>query len=219
MKLYWGSGSPVSWRAQLAFALKGVPYESHRLDLGKREHRTEAYRMINPRGTFPVLVDGDATIRESLAIMAYLERCFPSPPLLGQTPAETGAVWQFVAEHDAGMASRVNTITQALFRDTPPDDWTAAKKAVAGIDEDLAELQGMIGHEAWLIGKLPSAADVVLYPTVHRLLRATSKSGADGIGLAEASLRAAYGRVFEWLDRLAELPGVDETYPPHWRAE
>ena len=94
MKLYWGSGSPVSWRVQLALALKGVDYTSHRLDLGAREHRGDAYLAINAKGTFPVVVDGDLVVRESMAILAYLERKHPEPPLFGNTPATCATGWR-----------------------------------------------------------------------------------------------------------------------------
>ena len=126
MKLYWGSGSPVSWRVQIALALKGTPYTSHRLDLGAREHRGEAYRNINPKGTFPVLTDGELVVRESIAILAYLERKYPKPALFGDVPSQHATIWQQVIEHDKGLAADADIITRALFRDGGLDNGVEA---------------------------------------------------------------------------------------------
>jgi glutathione S-transferase len=88
LTIYWGSGSPVSWRALLALAIKELPYESHQLQLSEKEHRSEAFLALSPRGTFPILRDGDHVVRESLAILNYLEVLHPEPPLLGSRPSE-----------------------------------------------------------------------------------------------------------------------------------
>lgn len=217
MKLYWGSGSAVSWRAQLALALKGLAYDSHRLDLGNREHRGEAFRAINPRGTFPVLVDGDVTVRDSLAIIAYLDRRHPEPPLFGTTPERAAVVWQHVAEHDSTIGERANRITQALFRTSAPANLEPVKEAVDGVRTDLQGLEALAGEGDWLADAVPSAAEVVYYPTVHRLLRASAKPQAAEIGLELEPLGAFYPALARWLERVAALPGVDGTYPPHWR--
>lgn len=217
MKLYWGSGSPVSWRAQLALALKRIRYDSHRLDLGQREHRGEAFRAINPRGTFPVLVDGEVTVRDSLAILAYLERRHPDPPLFGATPAEAAEIWQWVAEHDAGAGAGADAVTRALFRDGGLDDPDPARKALEALHAALGELEERLATATWMAGGTPSAVEVLYYPTVHRLLRATSKPGAESLGLTPDWLAEQHPAVDRWMERIAALPGVEETYPPHWR--
>ena len=68
-----------------------------------------------------------------------------------------------------------------------------------------------------MVGDSPSAAEVIHYPSVHRLRRAASKPRAERVGLSIEPLQDAYPATAGWLSRLAELPGVDETYPPHWR--
>ena len=216
MRLYWGSGSPVSWRVQLALALKGIDYDSHRLDLANREHRGAAFKRINPNGTFPVLVDGDVVIRDSLAILAYVDRKHPRPPLLGANLPQTAAVWQMVCEHDAGIGSRANTITQALFRDEPPGDLEPVREAVTRLGQDLEAMTRHLTDADWLVGDTPSAAEAAFYPTIHRVLRAAGKPLALEVGLAAQPL-AGDPLVATWLSRVKELPGVDDTYPPHWR--
>lgn len=220
MKLYWGSGSPVSWRVQIALALKRVPHDSHRLDLGAREHRSDSYRSINPKGTFPILVDGDLVIRESLAILAYLERRFPEPALFGDADAAYAQAWQALLEHDAGFAADVDVITRALFRDNGLQAEGAVEKAANAVERSLtavAEINAALSNDDWLMGVRPSVLEAAHYPTWHRLLRAAGKAQAAEIGLGSEDLHTAFPAVFAWAGRLAALPGVDATYPPHWR--
>jgi len=84
IELYWGSGSPYSWRVQLALEYKRIPYESHVLQFSKQEHKSPQMLRMNPRGRVPVLKDGDFVVFESLACLLYLDRKHPEPPLFGR---------------------------------------------------------------------------------------------------------------------------------------
>ncbi len=71
MRLYsWpmSSGSRVVW----ALEELGLPYEYIGLDRAKNEHRAAEYLAVNPNGKVPALVDGEHTLFESVAILAYL---------------------------------------------------------------------------------------------------------------------------------------------------
>lgn len=68
--LYWTSGSPPAWRVMLALAIKGVPFNSRRLDTDTKDNRAPSYLALNPKGQVLTLVRGDVVIRESLAIRA-----------------------------------------------------------------------------------------------------------------------------------------------------
>lgn len=77
IECYFISGSPPCWSIMLALAAKGLSYEPRRLDNSKREHKSEAFLAINPRGRVPVLADAGITVRETNAILAYLEVAYP----------------------------------------------------------------------------------------------------------------------------------------------
>jgi glutathione S-transferase len=71
MKLYhFPSPNPQ----KVTFALKelGIDCEIVPLDLAKGEQRQPDFLALNPFGRVPVLTDGDLTITESHAILAYL---------------------------------------------------------------------------------------------------------------------------------------------------
>jgi glutathione S-transferase len=90
LELYWGSGSPFSWRVMLTLALKRLPYESKLLEFSKEDHKSSGYLKLNPRAKVPTLKDESFVLYESLAIMAYLDRKYPDPPIFGRTQEETG---------------------------------------------------------------------------------------------------------------------------------
>jgi glutathione S-transferase len=216
LTIYWGSGSPVSWRALLALELKGLDYKSHQLNLSEKEHRSDDFLALSPRGTFPILVDGEEVVRDSLAILNYLEALHPDPPLLGRSPAEVAEVWRHVGEHESYLGSAVQEITRAFFRKAGVQDPEGLKKAIATTNDELTMLSNLLVNREWLAGEIVTAADIIYYPTCHRLLRAASKAVAQEHGLAAKPLEA-FPAVEDWLGRMQALPGVDGTYPPHWR--
>jgi len=73
IEIFWGSGSPFSWRVLLALAVKNIPYESKLVEFSKGMHKSPEYLKINPRSKVPALRDGEFTLYESLAILQYLE--------------------------------------------------------------------------------------------------------------------------------------------------
>ena len=48
--VYWGSGSPTSWRVLLALEHKELAYNSHLLQLAMQEHKAPHMLALNPRG-------------------------------------------------------------------------------------------------------------------------------------------------------------------------
>jgi len=82
MKLYTYFRSSAAYRVRIALNLKGLEYESlpRQLTRGGGEHRGSDYLAVNPQGLIPLLVDGEATIPQSLAIIEYLEETHPDPP-------------------------------------------------------------------------------------------------------------------------------------------
>ena len=105
IELYWGSGSPYSWRVQLALEYKRLDYESHLLQFSKQEHKSPQMLRMNPRGRVPVLKDGDFVVFESLACLLYLDRKYPEPPLFGRTPEEAGTIMRVICEYQAYVES------------------------------------------------------------------------------------------------------------------
>ena len=133
--LYWGSGSPFSWRVLLALELKQLPYTSHLLQFSKQEHKSPQMLALNFRGRVPVLKDGDYVVFESLAVLFYLDRKYPDPPLFGRSPEEAGVIMRVICEYQAYTEQHLLTIANAFFtrpQEAPrADELSSAMHAVA----------------------------------------------------------------------------------------
>lgn len=217
LEVFWGSGSPFAWRVLLTLEVKGLPYQSRLLQFSKREHKTPEFLAMNPRGQVPVLRDGDYVVWESLAIMAYLERKHPAPPIFGDTPAAHGDIWRAVCELTSYLVEPAETYTLALFHGEADAQAPAVRAAVPQVRTELARLESLLSARDWLAGDGVTAADIVLLPTLKSLERAAGKPGADGFELALLPLAKHYPALARWVARMEALPGYDRTTPPHWR--
>jgi glutathione S-transferase len=88
LKLYYTPMSVNSRRVWVALLEKQIAFEPIELNLDGDQFEPE-FSAINPFHRIPVLIDGDLTVVESLAILDYLEAKYPTPSLL---PTEVKAL-------------------------------------------------------------------------------------------------------------------------------
>lgn len=72
----WGVGTSRTIRAHWAMAELGLRYETRAIGPRTGETKTQEYTRLNPRQKVPMLQDGDFSIGESAAIVAYLARTY-----------------------------------------------------------------------------------------------------------------------------------------------
>ncbi len=89
MRLYIGNKNYSSWsfRPWIAMKAKGVAFEEVLIPFDDAGGNPK-FKEFSPTGKVPVLVDGDLTVWESLAILEYLHDRFPR---WGFWPSEDGA--------------------------------------------------------------------------------------------------------------------------------
>src|SRR5262245_21565181 len=80
--LYTFFRSSTSYRLRIALAYKRLEYTPHYVSLPKMEHRTPSYRALHAQGLVPLLIDGDQSFIQSMAIIEYLDEVYPEPPLM-----------------------------------------------------------------------------------------------------------------------------------------
>jgi glutathione S-transferase len=115
MKLYDSGRAPNPRRVRIFLAEKGIDVPAEQVDLGKLEHRTDAYAAINPMQRVPALVLDDGTaIAESIAICRYFEALYPDPPLFGRGAVESALVEMWNRRAELNLLGPVTTVFQHL---------------------------------------------------------------------------------------------------------
>lgn len=106
MKLYGYWRSLATCRVRIALRLKGVPFEETSIDLQRGDQHADTYKAINPQAVVPSLViDDDAPLFQSMAILEYIEETYREPPLLPMDPRSR---------------ARVRGLAQMIVSDTHP---------------------------------------------------------------------------------------------------
>lgn len=97
---YWRSSA--AYRVRIALNLKELPFELvpvHLVNNGGEQH-SRAFADLNPQELVPVLLHGNRVLRQSMAIMEYLDENWPTPALMPATVrdrARVRAIAQMIA--------------------------------------------------------------------------------------------------------------------------
>jgi len=76
VKLYSYWRSSAAYRVRIALNLKGIDYDIVPVHLPGDEQHSDEFRAVNPQELVPVLVDRSRVIRQSMAIIEYLEEAY-----------------------------------------------------------------------------------------------------------------------------------------------
>jgi maleylacetoacetate isomerase len=171
MKVYVNNVSNAPLRIRIALALKNLHAEEIFIDLDAGENHRAAYRALNPQAMLPTLVDGEAVITQSLAIIEYLEEKYPHPPLLPSDPQERARVRSLALLLACDGQPLLNLRVRRYLAD--PLGLAPEKRAWwfrHWMSLNLSEYEAMIaGHPATGLfshGDHPTLADVCLFPQV-----------------------------------------------------
>jgi glutathione S-transferase len=217
LTLYWGSGSPFSWRVLLALEHKRLPYESHLLHFDKQEHQSPQMLKLNPRGRVPVLKDGDYVVFESVAVLYYLDVKYPQAPIFGASPEEAGVIMRVICEFQAYAEPALLKIVNAIFTGQVAGAIDELTDAMLVVAREARTIEGRLSKEHWIVGADYSAADMVIFPWIQLLRRALDKRAAAELGKRFLPMERNYPALARWVNRIESLPGYERTYPPHWR--
>ncbi len=139
LHLFHFMGSSCSQKTRIAFAAKGVEWESHHVDIAHFENFTEWFMGINPRGLMPTLVhDGDVHI-ESNDIIEYVDATFDGPKLFPTDPEEQAFMQaSMTREDDLHLCVRALTFRYLL----PVEMMKKPEEAVDVYEAEGAETVG-----------------------------------------------------------------------------
>lgn len=216
LEIWTVSGAPSPWRAALGMASKGLDYDVHLLSAAQKEHKSDAYLAINPRGTVPTVKGGDATLSQSVAILAWLDREYPATPLFGDTPQDAALIWQRTMEILDYLPGATSAVLSPIFFQGAEEATDDLKSASEKLGSELAHLTGILAETAFLSGERPGAADAVAFPHVRLIQRATETKPGIMQALGLPDLATVSTEIADWVRRVEALPNVAETFPPHW---
>ncbi len=166
--------SSAAYRVRIALNLKGIAYESVPTNLVAGEQKADAYRARNPQGLVPMLEIDGFRLTQSVAIIDYLDRVYPLPPLMPFEPEDRAHV-QALALAIACDIHPLNNLRVLKYLKEPLGQPEEARDTWYRhwVSEGFAALEAMAGPRAgaFLFGEAPTLADVCLVPQMYNARR------------------------------------------------
>ena len=160
----YSSWSMRPWVAMTAF---GIPFQEVRVLLDQKDTSSKIAE-YSACGRVPVLLAGEMTIWDSLAICEYLAEQFPDKHLWPQDVAARATARSVCAEMHSGFAGLRTAMSMNIRAQLPGRGRTAAAQADIGrISEIWEECLSRFGHHQFLFGDF-SIADAYFAPVVMR---------------------------------------------------
>jgi glutathione S-transferase len=154
-------GVPMSRAMRSLWALEeiGVPYENVKTHF-LTDTRTPEFLAINPNGHIPVLVDGDVTLFESLAINLYLARKY-GKDLWPATVEDEGRAYQWSVWAMTELEEPIITaLMHRSFLPAAQREPQKAEDAAQRFTKPLAVLDRALAGRRWLAGGDFTIADL-----------------------------------------------------------
>jgi maleylacetoacetate isomerase len=165
--------SSASYRVRIALNLKGLEHERVPVNLLEGEQKDPAFVARNPQGFVPMLEADGQRLTQSLAIIGWLDRAFPEPPLLPAGSEDCAHVVALALTIAADIHPlnnlRVIHRLKALGQDeVARDDWYRH-----WIREGFDALEALAAPRAgrFLFGEGVTTADICLVPQMYNARR------------------------------------------------
>jgi glutathione S-transferase len=171
LKLVIGNKNYSSWsmRPWLALRASNIAFEEIFIPLYTGDADKEKILSFSGSGKVPVLVDGDVTVWDSLAIIEYAAERFPEARLWPQDRASRAHARSISAEMHSGFAALRNECGMNLHRPVKPvalsDD---ARANIARVQQIWLECRQRYGKAGPFLFGAFSGADAMYAPVVHR---------------------------------------------------
>jgi maleylacetoacetate isomerase len=179
LKLYSYWRSSAAYRVRIALNLKGLNYEIEPVHLvrdGGQQHSAE-YRKVNPQALVPTLVDGRRVIRQSVAIIEYLDETYDGEIKLLPPTARDRARVRALAMHVACDIHPLNNtrVMKYLERELGADEAMRKRWIRHWIEEGFASFEELVARHPstgqFCEGDTPTLADICLVPQVYNARR------------------------------------------------
>ena len=162
-KIHGVNASPFVRKVRVALAEKGIDYELiPQMPMGQPPE----YFEISPLGKIPCYVDGDFSLPDSSAIIAYLERTQPEPSLYPSDAKEFARALWYEEYSDSKFSENVgkiffNRVVKAKMMKQESDE-AAVAEGLAALPDVFDYLEKQLGDREVLAGSHFSVADIAV---------------------------------------------------------
>jgi len=193
--------APNAQKVKIFAYEKEISIEYIPVDLLNHELRTPEMLNKNPMGTVPFLeLEDGEIIRESRAIIEYLEGIKESPNMLGKSPLEKARIQEIDRLAELGLmielAHYVHNISP-FFADKGPQSKEAAEMALNCYKKNLQILEDSIRGDEFLIFDRPTVADCTLFSTL---------TFAESIGVEDQN---SFSKIMEWYKKFGKRQSAE----------
>ena len=176
MQLYNYWRSSASFRVRIALALKGLPYDYRTVHLAHNEQFGADFSALQSSQLVPLLVDGEASIGQSLAIIEYLDERHPQPPLLPGDALARARVRSLAMDIACEIHPLNNLrVLRYLTRELGVSEDTKNAWYRHWVEEGLAAVERRLAAEPqtgrFCHGDAPTLADCTLVPQIFNAQR------------------------------------------------
>lgn len=160
-------GSPAARAVMATLVEKGASFRVAGLAPGA--HKMEPHLSRHPFGKMPVLEHDDFSLYETQAILRYLDRVLPAPPLVPEHPVDAGRMDQLMGISDWYLFQGVNNVI-GFHRVVGPrllglvPDEAAIAEALPRAQVVFAELSRLLGRKPFLASHGLTLADLMVAP-------------------------------------------------------
>lgn len=146
-----------------------IPYEKCKVDVAKGAHKTEEYKAIHPFQVVPAIDDGGFKLFESVAILRYLCRAYPSNVAdhwYPQDAKQQARVDQYMAWQHANTRFQCAMYFQhktliPLMTGTPPKQ-SSVDRFQSGMEQVLVDFETYwLKDSKFVAGQQVSIADIL----------------------------------------------------------
>ena len=171
LKLVIGNKNYSSWsmRPWLALRANNIAFEEIFISLYTGAADKQRILDVSRAGKVPILVDGEVTVWDSLAIIEYVAERFPEKRLWPENAAHRAHARAVSAEMHSGFAALRNECGMNLHRPVRAIDLSGEARAnIARVEEIWAECRERYGQSGPFLFGAFGAADAMFAPVVHR---------------------------------------------------
>lgn len=204
-------GSPYVRAVLLTLEEKGADWRLQAMAMG--ENKAPDYLALQPFGKMPVLFDGNFKLYETHAILRYLDRVLPEPPLVPADPKRAARMDQVISIANAHVRTEISAAITFPRLVAPkfgiPIDESAIPPAIPAAERCIAAIAELLDDQSCMAGDAVSLADLMIVP--HLDYFAQCDEGA--------AILAPYPAMTDWLARMRARPSMAATDWDKLRAE